>query len=738
MRAPDRLEQEWPAGNGTAGRPLALVVGRGDAAPERKIAPFETVAAVARLIGETLDLRQVFARVAEAALGALAFDRMGVLLFEGADSLRHYAVAVTTADGAADEESQLRRRDDFSPRVRREFVVDRVDTDRELDPAYPRDREVLDSGIRSIIRGALRTGGRTLGILAFYSRRPEAFTSGDEPVVATLADLVAAALEHERLFTIERERSRRTLALEKLLPTLAQALDVRQVFKQVSEITQDVISHDMLVLSLLRPDGTSVGTHALLPGGELEDLPPPNESLLALYRGSIVRDMEVVDPGSRTVKLFPLSMDGGQAAPIQLRLDSVRFHHASETRLRSLMAVPVEALGRFVGGLVFLSQRPDEYRPEHADLARRVADHVALALAHQRLSEEERRVGEARVLAARLVKKVESLTQEIESLGGRRRVVGESKAWKEVLKQATQVAATDTTVLLLGESGTGKEVAARFIHGASPRADGPYVALNCAALPDQLLESELFGYEKGAFTGASASKPGQIERAARGVLFLDEVGEMSLPAQAKLLRVLQEREFQRLGGTRVLTADVRVVAATNRDLRTAVENRTFREDLYYRLHVFEIRLPPLRDRREDILPLAEEFLVEIGRAFGRPPAGISRDARERLLQYHWPGNARELRNSLERAAILCEGGLINAEHLSLAGPRVPSPGVREAVPHGGESDPRMGTAADLKEIERGMVEKALQAARYNKSDAARALGLSRKQLYVRLRRFGLE
>ncbi len=721
-----------------------MAVHRREAAPERKIRlvsgtgsgstraiPFETVAAVARLIGETLELRQVFARVAEAALGALVFDRMGVLLFEGADTLRHYAVAVTTADGAGDEEGQLRRRDDFSPRVRREFVVDRIDTERELDPAYPRDREILDSGIRSIIRGALRSGGRLLCILVFYSRRPEAFTSEDEPVVEALSDLVAAALEHERLFAIERERSRRAVALEGLLPTLARALDVRQVFKQVSEITQGVIPHDMLVLSLLRPDGTSVGTHALLPGGALEDLPPPNESLVTLYRGAIIRDIELVDPGSRTVRIFPVPNEGERAAPIELRLDPVRFRHTRDLHLRSLVAVPVQALDRFVGGLLFLSRRPDEYGPEHSELARRVADHVALALAHQRLAQEERQAGEARVLAARLVKRVESLTREIESLGGRRRVVGESKAWKEVLKQATQVAATDTTVLLLGESGTGKEVVARFIHRASPRTDGPYVALNCAALPDQLLESELFGYEKGAFTGAGSAKPGQIERAARGVLFLDEVGEMSLPAQAKLLRVLQEKEFQRLGGTRVLSTDVRVVAATNRDLRAAVENRTFREDLYYRLHVFEIRLPLLRDRREDILPLSEEFLVEIGRAFGRPPAGISRDARERLLQYSWPGNVRELRNTLERAAILCEGGLINAEHLLLAGPRAPSFHVRDAVPEGGHPDTRLNTAADLKAIERGMVEKALKDARYNKSDAARALGLSRKQLYVR-------
>jgi transcriptional regulator with GAF, ATPase, and Fis domain len=700
---------------------------------------FEIVAAVARLIGETLELRQVFARVAEAARGALAFDRMNVMLLVDGDTVvRHYAVAATGGDSPSEEEGRLVRREDCSPRLWGEFVVDRVDTERELDPAHTRDREILDGGTRSIIRASLRSGERRLGALAFFSRRPQAFASEDEPLVAALADLVAAALEHERLWNVERERSRRTLALEGLLETLAQALDVRQVFKQVSETTQGVIPHDLLVLSLLRPDGTSVGTHALLPGGELEDLPPPNADLLAIYRGTIIRDMEVLDPASRRVRLVPASVGGDRPPAIELELDPARFHHAAHTRIRSLVAVPVQALGRFVGGLLFLSRRPDAYGPEEVELARRVADHVALALAHQRLSEQEQRAVEARVLAARLASKVQSLNQEIEALGGRRRVVGESNAWKEVLKQAAQVAATDTTVLLLGESGTGKEVVARFVHHASPRANGPYVAVNCAALPDQLLESELFGYEKGAFTGAGATKPGQIERAAHGMLFLDEVGEMSLPAQAKLLRVLQEKEFQRLGGTRVLSADVRVVAATNRDLRAAVEERTFREDLYYRLHVFEIRLPPLRERPEDILPLAGEFLSEIGRAFGRPPAGISREARERLLEYSWPGNVRELRNALERAAILCEGGLINAEHLSLAGPRTPSPPARPSTQDGSAPETRFRTAGDLLAVERAMVERALREARYNKSDAARALGLTRKQLYVRLRRFGLD
>jgi len=311
-----------------------------------------------------------------------------------------------------------------------------------------------------------------------------------------------------------------------------------------------------------------------------------------------------------------------------------------------------------------------------------------------------------------------------EELGARmhQRIVGASAEWHEMLRKATQVAKTDTTVLLTGESGTGKEVVARFIHAASARRTGPFVALNCAALPEQLLESELFGYERGAFTSAQQAKPGQIEMAAGGVLFLDEVSEMSLSAQAKFLRVLQEREFQRLGATRSIKANVRVVAATNRDLRKAVERGTFREDLFYRLQVFDIHIAPLRERRGDILPLAEAFLQEIAPSIGRPPAALAGDARQALLRHDWPGNVRELRNALERAAILSEGKAIEASHLALR------PSCATA---------RVETT-NLKTYERDTIAQVLQQCRWNKAQAALRLGLTRTQLYVRIRNYGLE
>jgi transcriptional regulator with PAS, ATPase and Fis domain len=297
---------------------------------------------------------------------------------------------------------------------------------------------------------------------------------------------------------------------------------------------------------------------------------------------------------------------------------------------------------------------------------------------------------------------------------------GASEAWRDVLAASLRVAATEATVFLQGESGTGKEVVARLIHQSSPRRNGPFVAINCAALPEQLLESELFGYERGAFTGAQQSKAGQIELAARGVLFLDEVSEMSLGAQVKLLRFLQEREFQRLGGTRLQKADVRIIAASNRDLDEAVGNGTFREDLLYRLRVFDIMLPPLRERRSDIPLLAERFLADVARTLQRRTPRLKDDALDALLAHDWPGNVRELRNVLERAMILADGD-IECRHLSLRAK------TRMSAP----SD-------DLSVVERGTIERILHQTGWNKSKAARHLGLTRMQLYGRLRRYGLE
>ena len=295
-----------------------------------------------------------------------------------------------------------------------------------------------------------------------------------------------------------------------------------------------------------------------------------------------------------------------------------------------------------------------------------------------------------------------------------------SPQWRAVLKRASQVAATEATTCLQGESGTGKEVVARFIHSHSARRRGPFVAINCAALPEQLLESEVFGFERGAFTGAQQAKPGQIELASGGVLFLDEVTEMTPTAQAKFLRVLEEREYVRLGGTRPVKTDVRVIAATNKDLHHAVADGRFRADLYYRLNVFDIHIPPLRERLEDIPALVAGFLREFDHMAGGV-LEITPDAMDALLQHDWPGNVRELRNVIERATIVCEDGSIRAKDLSLR-----------------SASPAQVDSTELDVLERRTIERVMRETNGNKVQAARRLGISRMQLYGRLVKYGLE
>ena len=488
---------------------------------------------------------------------------------------------------------------------------------------------------------------------------------------------------------------------DELVQALADVLDIREVFPQVSAIAQQSLPHDRLTMTFHDGPGGSFVLHAA----------SNTDGPIAVRATGL--DPATFRPGSFTL------IDDLRELKVDIIHDPPDYRErVCAAGYRSVLVVRLAAREQEFG-LQFWSKQLRAFRRAQVPIARRIAGHVALAVSHQQLAEAVSRAAEAQARAEQLEARVQLLSEELESRTGFGQVVGRSAAWMAVLKAATQVASTDTTVLLTGESGTGKEVVARLVHRASGRRAGPFVAVNCAALPEHLLESELFGYERGAFTGAQQSKPGQIERAAGGVLLLDEIGEMSPSAQAKLLRVLQEREFTRLGGTRTIKANVRVIASTNRELRRAMERGDFREDLYYRLHVFEIRLPPLRDRPEDVLPLSDAFLREIGRSFGRPPAGMTRESKDALLAYRWPGNVRELRNILERAAIVCEGGLIAPEHLALQ-----------------HEDRVLSRTTNVRAVERQLIEQVLRECRGNKSKAARRLGLTRKELYGRLRAYG--
>jgi DNA-binding NtrC family response regulator len=320
-----------------------------------------------------------------------------------------------------------------------------------------------------------------------------------------------------------------------------------------------------------------------------------------------------------------------------------------------------------------------------------------------------------------------------EELGGRyqiENIIGRSARMQEVFATVLRAAPSRATVLLAGESGVGKDMIARAIHQYSPRKDKPFVKINCTALPENLMESELFGYEKGAFTGATTAKPGKFEQADSGTVFLDEIGDVPPAVQVKLLRILQEREFERLGSNKTRHIDVRVIAATNVDLRAALEQGTFRQDLYYRLNVLPINIPPLRERREDIPYLAEFFVRKHAEDLGSPVTELSLRAIEKLCAYHWPGNVRELENVMERSLVLASGAVLNADDVRLdmapAATRIASAGEIPFLPPG----------LTLEQFEHALIREGLRRAAGNKSQAARLLGLTRNALRYRLTQMG--
>ena len=329
----------------------------------------------------------------------------------------------------------------------------------------------------------------------------------------------------------------------------------------------------------------------------------------------------------------------------------------------------------------------------------------------------------------RLRRSVRELTTQLLERHRLEGIIGESGRMQEVLALVRRVAPSDATVLIRGESGTGKELIARALHYNSTRADGPLVSLNCAALPEQLLESELFGHEKGAFTGAVAQRKGRFELSDGGSIFLDEIGDLSLALQVKLLRVLQERQFERLGGSRTLSVDVRVIAATNRDLETALRRGAFREDLYYRLNVVTVQLPPLRDRREDIPALLDHFLAKFAEKNRRPVPGLTAAARDALMKYDYPGNIRELENIVERAVLLCRGNVIDQEDL----PATVRPERRDPA-----SPPTGSLPEVLEAIERRAILEALERHGGVQTRAADELGIGERVLRYKLKKYGLE
>src|SRR6266478_4002694 len=575
---------------------------------------------------------------------------------------------------------------------------------------------VPQAGLRAWMALPLMGLERVIGALIVGSTVPDVYTEAHLATGRQIADVIGPVIEHIMLVHTARRRRQRLRVVPEVARVLGTSLDVAEIFDQLAAAVRPVLDFDIMAASLIEPDGMKAWVHVADAGSA-----PEEADRLEDYSFTA----RAMSGESVLIRECESELDATYPADRKILEDG----------LRSFVAVPL-IFGATVRGLFgFGKRQPGWFDENDREVVEEIAQHVVVAIQHQRLAEEQRRLAIAEGRAAQLEQRVQQLRGALSERYGFGQILGQAPSLREALARAAQVAPQETPVLLTGESGTGKELVAQAIHYASRRAEGPCVAVNCAALPDTLIESELFGHERGAFTGADKQKPGRFELAAGGTLFLDEVGELAAAVQAKLLRVLQEHEFQRVGGTATLKADFRLIVATNLNLTDAMARGQFREDLYYRLSVFPIHLPPLRERGDDVVLLAREFVRRLGERMGKGEPGLSRDARELLVTYPWPGNIRELQNAIERALIVSDAGLITAAQLGLNLPRLPSlPAVATPLAVANQD---AAAATTLQELERHAIADALAKAKGNKTAAAGALGITLMRLYTKLKRLGL-
>jgi formate hydrogenlyase transcriptional activator len=562
---------------------------------------------------------------------------------------------------------------------------------------------MLEDGVHSICVVPLTTALRRLGSLEFASVAKGTYHDSELTFLLQVARQVAVAVDnvlHQE--ELSRERDRLQLLLE-VNNAVVSKLELEDLFTTIVSSLRRVVPHEATSLYLYRPETRNFHRNVLnFPSGK------------GLLEGS-----------------NPIALDdtpAGEAFRSRKTVcwheaDMQRFHSDTASRLiaeglKSGCCAPLMLPGRVLGTLNLGSSRPSAFSGADAELLTQVAGQVAIALdnalAYREINE----------LKEKLEKENVYLRDEIRTETNFEEIVGESAGLKRVLQQLEIVAPTDSTVLILGETGTGKELIARALHQLSTRSDRAFVKINCAAIPTGLLESELFGHEKGAFTGAISQKVGRFELAHRGTLFLDEIGEVPLELQSKLLRVLQEQEFERLGGTRTIRVDIRLVAATNRDLTLMMEAGLFRSDLYYRLHVFPITVPPLRERQEDIPVLVRYFAQRYATRMKKPIETIPTKTMDRLAHYHWPGNIRELENLIERAVILSSGSELS----------VPLTELKTAIPT--QSQP----LATLEGAERDHILRALRDTKWvigGSSGTAARLGMKRTTLISKMKKLGI-
>src|SRR3984885_10175001 len=564
---------------------------------------------------------------------------------------------------------------------------------------FPRSvSRLAETGLRSLYALPLSTAHRQLGSLTFASHLDDAYSTEDQQFLSLVADKIALAMDDARA----HQRLRLLLDITNRMVT---KLELRDLLREIVASIRQCMQCDKVGVALPDPED-----------GELRRYVSDHAGCEEMSAGSVPERSRIV---FRTGK------------PLIATREELAAEFEGAIGLNSLCVYPLIMRERVLGVFGLESSRENAFTKDDLTFLGQVADQIALAV------ENALAYGQISELKDKLAQENVYLESEIRSELHFEDIVGNSELLRRVLKEIETVAPADSTVLIYGETGTGKELIARAVHDLSSRNSNPFVKLNCAAIPTGLIESELFGHEKGAFTGAIIQRVGRFELANRGTIFLDEIGDIPLELQPKLLRVLQEREFERLGSTRTLRTDARLIAATNRDLKTMVEEQRFRSDLYYRLNVFPVRMPSLRERKEDIPLLVRHFVKEFCRRNDRVIDTILSEAMQALIRYHWPGNIRELQNVIERAVIISRGPVLNVSLAELtpdvSSPPVPLVANAKAASH--ESLQEM-----LEDTERNQIVRALEDANGvvgGPNGAAARLGVKRSTLQLKMQRLGI-
>ncbi len=671
---------------------------------------YETLLDVSEAITRHGDLAALFHDLALRLRPVVAFDFISVLLYDEArNMMRLHLLESDQADpvGAEPHLTPLESPGGLVWQTQQPLVV----PDYEQETRFPELVPIWRAfGMRSGYYLPLTTAQRRLGAINFASTRPGAYDRGDRHLFQQVARLVAVAVDNALNFQSARDYQRQLAADRDRLRLLLEVtnavvthLDLRELFRHIAACLRGVIQQEYASLALYDEAERRFRVHALdFPAG----------------KGLLKEEFVAPHDGAPAGRAFTERRAVVVSRADLEQLDSEVARLLLAEGIRHQCCVPLVVRNRALGTLNVGRLRDQPFTPAEVDLLGQVAGQIALAvenaLAFRQIAE----------LKDRLAGEKLYLEDEIRTEYQFAEIVGESPAVRSILRQVEIVAPTDSAVLIQGETGTGKELIARAIHTLSRRRGRTFVKLNCAAIPTGLLESELFGHEKGAFTGAIARKVGRFELADGGTLFLDEVGDIPLELQPKLLRVLQEQEFERLGGTRTIKVNVRLVAATNRDLAAMMAERQFRTDLFYRLNVFPLTLPPLRDRPEDIPLLVRYFVTEHARRLGKTIGSIPARAMAALTRYAWPGNVRELENFIERAVILSPGTELRVPVAELKAPA-------EAAP---------APARTLEEAEREHILSVLQQTNWvvgGSGGAAARLGMKRTTLLSKMGRLGI-